>query len=289
MKKRKTSGSWTDEGYVLVFVLGVLMTIGLLMADVSTRSHLGGSVLLNSARHVENRMIAGGGIEIGTVVLGRHLDSGPVRGPVERIEVQLSGTNMRVEIEDECGKLNLNTADSKTMERLFSEVGFDRKRAEEMSLSVLDRRAVNAKSGTSNISSLDELLSHEAFDASAIGELAHFVSVSCPRRGVSIWTAPVEVLQSLPGANLNIIDQFIDDRSSANGLDSPRQLNLLDMSNRPGRLSPSAGPIYTIRSSIMDNGRRAFTQEQLVYIGGDDVGKPRVLRTTFPRLQEAVD
>lgn len=289
MKKGKTSRGRADQGYILVFVLGVLMTIGLLMGDVSTRSHLGGSILLNSTRLMENRMITGGGIEIGKVVLGQHLDSGPVRRSIPEFEVQLGGKSIAIKVEDECGKLNLNTADSKTMERLFVELGFDNQAAAEMSLSVLDERQANAKSGALAISSLEELLSHEAFDALVMPDLYRFVTLSCPRRGVSVWTAPEQVLQSLPGANRSFIVQFVDDRSSYNDLDTGQRLNLQNLSSKPGRLSQSAGPVYTIRSSIMDNGTRGFTQEQLVYKGQNDIGRPRVLRTTFPRKQEVMD
>lgn len=278
-----------DQGYILVFVLGVLMTIGLLMADVSTRSHLGGSILLNSTRHIENRVITSGGIEIGMVVLGMHLDAGPVRGSIPRFDIRLGDKSIAIEIEDECGKLNLNTADTKTMERLFVEVGFDRQTAEEMSLAVLDERQASAKSGAAALSSVEELLSSHAFDAAAALDLIRFVTFSCPRRGVSVWTAPEEVLQSMPGANRSSIHQFIDDRSSNNDMENSQRLNLQNLSRKPGQLSVSAGPIYTIRSSIMNDGQRDFTQEQLVYLGEGGIGKPRVLRTTSPRKPEVLN
>lgn len=289
MRKDGILSGRTDQGYILVFVLGVLMTIGLLMADVSTRSHLGGSILLNSTRHIENRVITSGGVEIGMVVLAKHLDAGPVGGSIPPVEVRLDNKSIEIEIEDECGKLNLNTADTKTMERLFVELGFDGQIAEKMSLSVLDERQASAKSGTAQLSSLEELLSRDAFDASTTPGLSRFVTFSCPRRGVSVWTAPEEVLQSMPGAHRSSIDRFVDDRSSDNDMENSQRLNLQNLSRKPGQLSISTGPVYTIRSSIVNNGQAGFTQEQLVYLGEGGIGKPKVLRTTFPRKPEVLN
>ena len=53
MRRTRAINSKAERGYILVFVLGVLMTLGLLLGDISTRSHLGGSILLNSAAQVE--------------------------------------------------------------------------------------------------------------------------------------------------------------------------------------------------------------------------------------------
>ena len=278
-----------DRGYILVFVLGVLMTIGVLLADVSRRSHLGGSILLNSAERVERRLITSGGIEIGIAVLADRLGGAPDRVSIPSFEVQLGDRLLAIEIEDECGKLNLKTADAETMKRFFGEVGFDSRSAEKMSLSIRDNRGDPAAKENSRPGSLEELLSLDPFDASMMGDLAHFVTVSCPRRSISAWTASREVLVSLRGSDRRSIDQFVDDRSSDSAIEPARQLNARNLSKEPGWLSATVGPIYTIRSSIMNNGKRAFTQEQLVYIGGNDIGKRMVLRTTFPRSQESLE
>lgn len=278
-----------DQGYILVLVLGVLMTIGMLLADVSARSHLGGSILLNSAERVDNRLLTGGGIEIGIAVLGQRLGGAPIGVSIPRFEVQLGGRVIAIEIEDECGKLNLKTAAPETMKRFFSEVGFDLQTAEKMMLSIRDYRGDPADKENPRPGSLEELHALDGFDASVMGDLARFVTVSCSSRRVSVWTAPREVLTSLPGSDRRMIDQFVDDRSSSDEMKSGLRLNAHELSTEPGWLTASVGPVFTVRSSIMDDGKKSFTQEQMVYIGGNDIANRIVLRTTFPRTPEDLD
>lgn len=289
MRKGRIAIGKADPGYILVFVLGVLMTIGLLLADVSRRSHLGGSILLNSTERVDKRLITSGGIEIGIAVLGRRLAGAPADAAIAKFEAQLGDSRLAIEVEDECGKLNLKTADAQTMKRLFGEVGFDVQRAEEMSLVIRDNRGDPAHNKSAGPGSLEEFLSLGLFDAPTMRYLAPFVTVSCPRRSLSTWTAPREVLVSLRGSDRQSVDLFVDDRSSGSGMGASQRLNARSLSKEPGWLSADVGPIYTIRSSIMNNGKISFTQEQMVYIGGKDIGKLIVLRTTFPRNQKVME
>ena len=286
MRQKKCVTGGADRGYILVFVLGVLMTIGLLLSDVSRRSHLGGSILLNSVGKMEKRSIAEGGVEIGIAALRRHLAEGHSRSSLPPFETQLGESRIAIEVEDECGKLNLRTADTGTMERLFSEAGFDRQTSNEMSLSILHQRGGKATGKSSGPGSLEELYSLDGFDASMMRDLGRLVTTHCPRKSVSVWTAPVEVLHSLPGADRNSIDRFVNARASRESAERGQRLNLYQLSKKAGWLSESVGPIYTVRSSVVNNGKKEFTQEQLVFVGGSDIGKKMVLRTTFPRNQE---
>lgn len=289
MRRTRFINSKAERGYILVFVLGVLMTLGLLLGDISTRSHLGGSILLNSAAQVERRLITGGGTEIGIAALAQHLAGGRPGAALPHFETELAGTSLMIEVEDECGKLNLRTADTNTMARLFGELGFDRQSAQKMSLSILNLRQDNATNKRPGPGSLEAFVSLDAFDASVLPGLSHFVTVYCPRRSVSVWSAPREVLMSLAGSDRRSIESFVDSRSSYEGKEQGLRMNLRDLSEQAGRLSTSVSPIYTIRSSIRDNGKTVFSREQLVLVGATGDGKPMVLRTTFPRHQEEME
>lgn len=296
--KSKEEGRIGGDGYVLVIVLGVLVLVSALSADLLKRTRLNTSILRNSIEIMEARQLTGGAISLGITELARDTGSPDESGSLPYIDVQIDGYDLTVEVEDECGKLDLNTVNEEILENLMEELDFDSGDASEIAELIVSqystkhrrRLEVDQSEEVKEFSrSVDDLLLLDEIDNSVVNRLAPYVTTFCVHEKISVWSAPRQVLTSLPGANKSAIDRFVEDRQNLSRSEYERQFGVLGSLVNPEWLSNRRGPIYTVRSSLKTKSGQVFQQKKLIWLEAGERSGFAVLRNGYPRQREDHD
>ena len=277
------------RGVALVVVLWGLVLIAIIAGGVAVGTRTDATMAFNVAENAKARALAEAGIQRGILELLQRVDSvWQSDGTVYPVSVP--GAEIAVSLQDELGKIDLNTAPDGLMRALFASAGLDDDTASALADAVADYRDEDDLVRLNGAEARDyraARLAHEPKNASfeAIEELrlvlgmsealyrrvAGLVTVHSRRPWINLATAPLDVLMALPG---------LDDAGRENILESRGVAeDGAEVSAPPPAVSPTqfgrvvaAGSIVTVRAEARTTAGGIFVREAIVRT----VGQPEV-------------
>lgn len=149
-------------------------------------------------------------------------------------ELTIDGGAMRISIQDESGKIDINTASEPLLRGLFRSVGADEASAEALTDCVQDWRDGNSKLkrlhgakqdeyvaagknyGPANapFTTVDELLRVLGMTPEMFRQLEPIVTVYTHQAGVNTVVAPRGALLAIPGVTAELVDQYLELRKN---------------------------------------------------------------------------
>jgi general secretion pathway protein K len=205
-----------------------LLTVLILSLTSATRTEL--NVAHNQKETARARAIADAGVTL--AILGT-LDPSPATqwlGASEIHNLRFASGTIRVAVQDEYGKIDLNVAPPELLAGLFRALALSETESDRLVAAIMTLRAeALAQSATGAETSaavgglapqkpflaIEELRLLPGMTSTLYERLGPFLTVYSAQYGVNPLTAPPQVLQSLPGATPDLIAAFLAARSAA--------------------------------------------------------------------------
>jgi len=201
-------------------------------------------------------------------------------------EFRFAGHRLRVSIQDEGGKIDLNATDRELLVNLFISQGVNPQAADELTDKVLDWRDPNdahrlngAKAedyrmarypyGPRNgpFQGVDELKLVMDMTPALFRRVEPAITVYSQRSMINPTTAPGEALLALPGFDTEKVEAILAARSGGGNLDSAAES---DTSATPPRQPLSLfGLAFSIHVELLDVGLSGYAKEVVARITGD--------------------
>jgi general secretion pathway protein K len=207
----------------------------------------------------------------------------------ERIFSYGDGT-IRIRLQDEAGKVDLNVAPSELIAGVFRALGVDDAESVRLAAAITEwkllRRAAWGEAGkrfTGPFLSIDELRLIPGIPASIAREAALFFTVYSGRERVDALTAPAAVLRGIPTANPREVEAFIAERARL----GPLPGLLPPLTGAQGYLAHAALQAVTIRSAGISESGTSFIRECVVWLTRVPRAPYRVLEWRAGRRDES--
>jgi general secretion pathway protein K len=273
----------SNRGFALVSVLWTLMILSLIAASLVTSLNFSYRLTHNVNEHARAEALAEAGVARAVLAL---LDRQPAqRWRVDGAVTKFSygGASMRISIQDELGKIDLNAADGPLLEGLFWSGGLDAQAANVLADRVLDwrdaselhrlngakdaeYRAAGYSYGPRNgpFQTIGELKLVMGMTPALFDRILPAVTVYSGRQFIDPQTAPRAVLLALPNMDAIKVDDALATREG-DGSVAPTA-GVLDASVALG------GRAFTIRTEI-DTTDGKVVREAVVRLS-DDPAQP---------------
>lgn len=269
---RSGAESGRSEGFALVTVLWACMILSLIMIGLLRIEGTAALVARNRLELQRLSMIADGAI---TLVAARLSSAGPLTMAPDGTPFSLSfaGQDVRLTVQDEAGKIDLNAANEDLLRGLLGSAGLDTLAAQALADKILDWREPGPNKRLNGAKADDYRLAGYAYGPrggpfESIGELTLVMGMTAPlferlapaltvnsqQSGIDPNVAPAEVLRALPGMTEETVATFLEARA-ANGA------GLLPAANRSGR-------VYTIGAET-EEGEIRVRRQATVRLSGD--------------------
>jgi general secretion pathway protein K len=262
-RRRRTLG--TSQGFALISVLWVTSLLAVMAVSFASSSRTEALLARNVAENAKAEALADGAVH--RAVLGL-LDTDPETAwrPDRTTRAYSFGDgNVQVQIEDEDGKIDLNSAPLELLAGLFRTVGLDRDQAQAMADRVADFRDGDVDpepQGAEEAAYRDAGLDHGPANRPFATEskLLHvlgmtqdlyqrvrpYVTVYSGSEGIDPLRAARPVLAALPGATPELVEALLSAEPGTNPL--PAIQDSAQVSGLESYLIRSREVIYTIRA-----------------------------------------
>lgn len=275
-----------QRGVALVLVLWVVTLLSVIAANFAFSMRGEAQIARNLLSAAQAQAQADAGVQIAWYELmkpptevNRWLGDGVVH------ELNVDGGTLRISIQDESGKIDINTAPEALLVGLFRSVGVDQESAVALADKVQDwrdgdklRRLHGAEEAEylaagkayvpSNVpfETADELQRILGMTPTLFRRLEPAVTVFSKQPGVNTSVAPREALLAIPGVNTEMVEQFLAQRQN------------LAANRQAAPAFPAAGiyasggagnPVYTARSEVIRNDGTVFVRQASARVGRD--------------------
>lgn len=261
-----------ERGIALIVVLWVLALLAVLVLTFSGEARTDLQIARNQNAAAQARAIADAGVTL--AILGVFDPSPATQWSADGREHLLSfgGGTIRVSVQDEAGKIDLNYAPAAMLTGLFQTLGL--KDFDGLTEAVLAWRNGGSGAGqTENAANgppshpflaVDELRLLPAVTRAIYDLVAPFVTVYSSDARINPLTAPAEVLRSMPGATAQEVDNFLAARAQAGS--APAALPVLAESG----IYTMEGPthVFTVTSQGQTASGAGFTREAVALLTG---------------------
>ena len=274
-----------SRGVALVVVLWGLVLISIIAGGVAVGTRTDTTMAFNIAENAKARALAEAGIQRGILELLQRETSTWLFDGTD-YPVSVAGGEIAVALQDELGKIDLNTAPYELMRALFASADLDDDAARALADAVADYRDEDDLVRLNGAERRDygaAGLSHEPKNApfEAIEELrlvlgmseelfrrvAALITVHSRRPWVNLSTAPKDVLLAMPGLDDAGLERILDGRiENEEESDEPASSTPSPPAVLPtqfGRVAPP-GVIMTVRAEAETAGGGIFVREAIV-------------------------
>jgi general secretion pathway protein K len=223
-----------QRGVALVVVLWVLALMAVLAAGFSRGTRTQARLAFHQVAAAQAQALAEGGVERGVLELLRSEDQREWRADGTAYPFALAGGRVNIAIQDESGKVDLNTAADELLTNLFQVVGLDPDASAALTDAIgdwrdpdnerrlhgaeeADYRAAGLPYGPKNarFDSVDELREVLGVTPALFQRLRPYLTVYSEQRWINPLVASREVLLAVPGWNADIVDAYLEQRESA--------------------------------------------------------------------------
>ena len=270
-KIRRRSGR--ECGIAIVLVLWVLALLSILVLGLLRDADTDVKIARNEEQAVEARAIADAGVT--QAILGLFDPSPATRWHAdgEWHSLAYDGGTIRVSVQDEMGKIDINAAPRAMLSNLFQTLGFDRGLADQLGRNIVDWRAggVNALRGASSdvvaqrrFLAVAELRLVPGVTRAIFERVAPFVTVYSGVSRIDPFTAPAEDLRSLPGANMLEVDTFLQARAQL----GPDSAALPALTGVGAWIIHSPLRVFGVMSEARTSGGASFVRKAVAVLTG---------------------
>jgi general secretion pathway protein K len=220
------------RGIALVSVLWVLVLLSLIAASFSRTTRTEVEFARNLVENAKAEALADAGVYRAIIGVSEPLESDKWLTNGTPYEVTFPGGEVRVTVQDEVGKIDLNETQDSLLQGLFTLAGVEPRDAWDLVDSIVDFRDTDHLAEANGAEDKDYKaagLPHDAKDAAfeSVEELrqvmgmtydlyekvAPLLTVHSRRPGFNPNFAPKEVLLSLPGVGDEKVNEFLDERT----------------------------------------------------------------------------
>src|SRR5579872_2906114 len=202
-----------QRGFALLLVVWVLAILAVLAAGFAATTRSDTRLARNFVETARARALAEAGITEAIAHLLYPIPSRRWRGDGGWHEVSFGEGKIRVKIEDEAGKIDINAAAPELMSGLCAVLGFDEARAAVIVEGIASRRRL------APFAAVDELMQVPGIDRSGMERLAPYLTVYSQSDRIDFAVAPREVLLAVPGVDRREVEQLLAARASGTGDD----------------------------------------------------------------------
>lgn len=218
----------------LVAVLIVVSILSIIAVSVNFTQSVSYRLSQNSISRAKAEALAEAGVSRAILALRDSRADQRWRADGRAYEFSFAGTRMNIRIQDEAGRIDLNTANEDILGRLFRSAGFDDQGADEMVDRLVDWRdrddlhrlngaeapayaAAGLAYGPRNgrFQTVDEVRMVIGMTAASFARIAPAVTVYTNQPGIDRATAPLEALGALPGMDREKADAIVAARAPA--------------------------------------------------------------------------
>ncbi len=253
-----------QQGVALVVVLWVMILLSVMAGSYAISTRTETELTQHSMEAARGRAIAEAGVHLilGELLLGRDSETVKWRADGSVYFVEFEGTELRIAIEDESAKVDLNAAYPELIGGIVRTVAVETNAEKILTDAILDWRDVDnipraegaedseyeaagfpygAKDA--HFDNLEELLLIRGMDHEVYTRLSGVVSVFSDSRGINPVWASRQVLLAVPGLEQEEVDSYMQlrEQSLANGFPLPSLLV-----NDRRYLASEEGMVYTI-------------------------------------------
>lgn len=252
-----------DEGFVLLVILVITGVIGVIILAVSQGSRDDYREMKLHLDLTKARLHADNAIVRAIAALGDPAD--PLHGvllqPGASYTFRLNDIDVRIEVEHESGKIDLNHAELALVSSALQRIAPDAGAADAMLARITDFRA-----GKVFIDRPEAILSAaQQFDPIA-GKIRRLFTVATGARGIAPHLASADVLAAIPGIQPGELDTLTSGNTRTGG---PPGSVLI---RHQAYYSPSR-PIYTIRASVADKSLPPLRRHAVIALGQIPIGR----------------
>ncbi|MBF0632270.1 MAG: general secretion pathway protein GspK [Magnetococcales bacterium] len=219
------------HGFALVAVLWGIVVLSLIMMAFSVDTRIEVKMARNTIEHTQMRAVADGGIEIAIYFL---LNSNPKKRWLPNgafHEVKIDNINLRINVQDEGGKIDLNMASKALLQKFFSSLHADLEIDPSLADAIMDWRENNDQKQLNNaedpgyrergsaygakhapFESVKELRLVQGMTDEIYDVINPVVTVYSQRAEPDKKTAPVKVLRSLSDLSEIELRKILADR-----------------------------------------------------------------------------
>ncbi len=275
-------GRFRERGFALVSVLLLITLLGVIAASFALNSTSQARLTRNLAGSAEAEALADAGVSLAILKL---LEPAPdPTWPADGTghDIRLPGGTVKVRIQDEGGKIDLNVASEDLLAGLFTSLGVSEGQAEVLADRLVDWRdeddlvrANGAEQGEYSAAGysygpkngpfavIEELTQVPGITRELYAKAQPAITIYSGQRGVDPNVAPLDVLRALPGIDEASIAILLARREEARtGVTSGAAGG--GMSLPRGYLSPSRRVAFTIRSEARAGGGSLFIREAVI-------------------------
>jgi general secretion pathway protein K len=277
---RPVSERGGERGVALIMVLWVLALLSVLAVGFASNARTELLIVRNQIEAARARAVAEAGISLAILELTQV--SPELRWIADGREHVLAygESRIRVSVQDEAGKIDINQAPDELLDGLFRSVGVDFDSASRLVDAIADwkdpddlRRLAGAEAADYRAAGLpyaprngpfltvDELRLVLGMTPALFARIRPFVTVHSRSARINPLTAPAEVIRSLPGLMLEQADLYVAMRAE---LEMPQASMLPALLGAERYLAPLSPQTFTIRSQGDTARGGSFIREAVV-------------------------
>ena len=271
-----------ERGVALILVLWLLALLAVLAMGFASNARTELSIARNQLENARARAVADAGVSLAIVQMTQVAP--PLRWVADgREHIFVYGPDqIRVSVQDEGGKIDINTAPDDLLYGLFRAIGLDSSHATRLvdvigdwkdpdelrrpsGAEAADYRAAGLSFAPRNgpFLAIDELRLVLGMTPEIFGRIRPFVTVYSRSGRINPLTAPAEVIRSLPGITPEQADSYVAIRSQ---LDVPDPSLLPPLTGAQQYLARALPQVITIRSEGFSAGRGRFVREAMAVL-----------------------
>ena len=273
------------RGVALVVVLWGLVLIAIIAGGVAVGTRTDTTMAFNVAENAKARALAEAGVQRGILELLRRETSAWQFNGTD-ILVSATGGEIAVALQDELGKIDLNTAPDEMMRSLFVFAGLDDDAASALADAVADYRdeddlvrlngaeardyraaRLAREPKNAPFEAIEELRLVLGVSGKTYRRVAGLITVHSRRPWVNLATAPMDVLLALPGLDDTGRERIMESRvvteDAADESASPRPFPPAVLPTQFGRVAAPGG-IVTVRAEARTTAGGIFVREAIV-------------------------
>lgn len=220
----------TDAGIALVTVLWMLTLLTTVAMGLSMHVRSEAKLARNLLSAKQARYAAEGGVQLAIGQLLRPQREWQGDGAVH--ELRIGDADIRIAVQDEAGKIDLNLAMPETLGNLFAAIGVESPHRDGLVDEILDWRDPDSlrrlhgaedneylhagrKHGAKDgkFDSVDELQMLLSMTPLIFEQIRHSVTVYSRQTGINPGVASAEVLRAVSGLDASAVDEYIEERN----------------------------------------------------------------------------
>lgn len=270
-----------ESGVALLIVLWVMALLAVLALSFVNDARTDLQMVRNQYEAARARSIADAGVSLAVLGLVQPTAATTWREDGTATPLAFDGGSLEISLQDEAGKIDINSASPALLADLFRVVGLDQDTAGQLAGAIAEWRArqlltsrkrpgsagppVVADPAADAFKSVEDLGLVPGMTPALFRRIAPFITIYSRTAAIDPLTAPIEVLDSLPELNPNRIQALVTARATAVAI-----AGTLPMLNDPHGTEPRAtSRTFTIRSKGVTAAGTTFIREAVVALAGD--------------------